>query len=136
MRIPSLKHGRRGCATCSTVLPTRQRDPITRSSSVEPAHGEVLAERRRVDRTPELARPPVVVLDRVRVHRLVGTTVDATVGLVVAVEVHAPHRDPARDRRLPDPGRDRPPVPLDRCAPAHVHRDHRPRRGSLHGQPG
>ena len=89
-----------------------------------PSHGEVLAEGPGLERVPELGRPPVVVLDRVRVDRLVGTAVDAAVGLVVTVEVDAAHRDPARDRRLPDAGLDRAPVPLDAPDRTHVHRHH------------
>jgi hypothetical protein len=75
---------------------------------VQALHGEVLAEGSRLERTVELARPPVVVLTRVGVGGLVRPAVEAPVGLVVAGQVDARDGDAALDRRLPDRGR----VPL------------------------
>src|SRR5581483_12022523 len=68
---------------------------------------------------------PRVVLDRVGVHRLAVAAVHPPVGLVVALEVHAPHRHPTRHRRLPDARRDLTPVPLGRTRHTDVHRHHR-----------
>ena len=105
-----------------------------RRAEVEAAHGEVLAERPGLDRTAQLLGPPLVVLDRVRVDRLVGATVHAQVGLLVTVEVDAPHRDPPVDGRLPDAGLDLAPVPLDGAYRADVHRHHDARPHPGHGR--
>ena len=52
--------------------------------------------------TVQLRLPRRGLLDRVGVDRLVGAAVHRAVGLVVAREVDAAHRDAALDRRLPD----------------------------------
>src|SRR5581483_5256179 len=69
---------------------------------VDAARGEVLAEGAGNERATELAGPPVVVLAGIGVHSLVGTAVDAAVGLVVAPDVHAADGHAAADRLLPD----------------------------------
>src|SRR5262249_32026975 len=65
--------------------------------------GEVPAERaeRQLD-SRQLAPPVLVVLGRIRVHRLVGTAVDREIRLAVAVEVEAIDVHAPGDRRLPD----------------------------------
>ena len=76
-----LEHGRpHGKARADHELPER-----------DARHGEVLAERCRFQRTTQLAGPPLVVLDGVRVHGLVGSTMHSEVGLLVAVEVDSAH---------------------------------------------
>ena len=56
----------------------------------------------------------------------------AQVGLLVAVEVHAPYRDATGDRRFPDAGLDLTSVPFHDPAPADVHRHHHARDIVLH----
>src|SRR5450432_3625350 len=68
------------------------------------ADREVLTERRLTERAPEFPFPPLDVLARVRVDRLVRATVNGPIRLIVPVEVHATQRDSAGDRVLPNRG--------------------------------
>ena len=94
-----------------------------RTGQVDAGGRQVLAERRRAEFLAELLRPPAVVLERVRVDRLVGAAVDAAVGLVVAREVHICREHRPRDGRLEDRGLHRAPVPLHDPRFADVDRD-------------
>ncbi len=94
---------------------------------IEADGGEVLAEHARPERGRDgcaRARPPVVVLGRVGVHGLVGAAVDAPVGLVVAMEVHALDGDRPVDRVLPDRRGHVPVLPAHRTRSPDVDRPH------------
>src|SRR5205807_6261510 len=60
-----------------------------RAAHVEAAHREVLAEGGRIERDAEAGAPPAVVLDRVRIDRLVRAAVDAEVRLAAAGDVRS-----------------------------------------------
>jgi hypothetical protein len=72
---------------------------------------EVLAEHARPEVTGQPRRPPGGVLGGIRVDRLVGAAVDAPVGLVIAIDVHARDPDAAVHRRLADRAHDGPAAP-------------------------
>jgi hypothetical protein len=81
------------------------------AGDVDAREREVLAEGAGLERAAEPSGPPGGVLGCVGVDGLVGTAVDAPVGLVVAVDVDAGDPDTMVDRRLPDRAHHRPPVP-------------------------
>src|SRR5262245_45385220 len=91
---------------------------------VDPRYGQVLAERSGVKHPgAELGAPPSVVLARIGVYRLVDSAMDGAIGLVVAIEVHAPNRHPAGYGMFPDRGRHRPALMHHRSRHPDVHRD-------------
>jgi hypothetical protein len=65
--------------------------------------------------------PPVVVLDGIGVHRLVGPAMDAAVGLVVAGEVHSFDADRAVHRFLPNGRGHRTVAPCDSSRAPDIH---------------
>ena len=71
---------------------------------VDAGGGEVLAEQPRADRPAELLLPPVEVLLRVGVDRLVGAAVEPRVPHPVALEPEPVHPDRSVHRRLVDRG--------------------------------
>ena len=106
--MPSFEHGSRGWQTSSSTVPIRQRSPITAPVTSTPSVVRFSPNIPGGDVAAELLRPPRRVLARVRVDRLVGTAVDAPVGLVVAGEVDALDAHAALDRRLADRAHQRP----------------------------
>ena len=73
-----------------------------RAGDVDARGRQVLAERPGAEVQPGDVAPERDVLARIGVDRLVGPAVDRAVGLVVALQVDAAHRDRALDRRLDD----------------------------------
>jgi hypothetical protein len=73
-----------------------------RTRHVHVAEGQILAEHSVRHLLVELGLPPVDVLASVGVHRLVHPAVDAAVGLLVALYVHAPNGNGTVHRELPD----------------------------------
>ena len=72
-----------------------------------PFHREVLTELPIPEVvTPEFALPVLVVLDAVRVGRLVNAAVGIQIRLPVPVQVQRAKHNPSRDRFLEDPGGD------------------------------
>ena len=73
-----------------------------RGSEIDPRGREVLTECAGFDRPIELGGPPGQVFRGVGIDGLVRATVDGSVGLGVAGEIHAADRDRTSDGRLPD----------------------------------
>ena len=102
MRASSLKQGTRGPVTRSSTVPIRQRSPIRAPRDVDARGRQVLAERPR-RRGPAGRRRPRTRCPRSRRRRPPARAPPwiGAVGLVVALEVDAAHRDRALDGRLP-----------------------------------
>ena len=99
IQAANVAHGMRGPVTSSSADPTRQRSPTTAPSTSTPDGRQVLAEHPVAQVTPERATPPVELLARHGVHRLVRPAV------VLAADDVVTHDPAARGRRASAPGR-------------------------------
>lgn len=124
-RIPSLKHGRRGCVIVNSALPIRRRSPIR--GLEQPLGREILPERApRQVRGPQPVPPPGVVLRWIRVHGLVNAAVYREIRLPVAIQVELSRPHPGLDRGLEDGGDNHLASPLHFARQADTHSDHAP----------